>query len=256
MDAIEVYHNFGTVFAPVLDMQLVEVLARKTALKESEKLRLRRLGERTGMWKRMKRDPELFAGVHVVTGMQACVERRLPQVIVHKDEKVKKLIFSEENLTLQRPFLRILRDYSAADIRLLGHIFNNFSDSHQPFIPLEEAATIQTILDLSLRYVTRNGLTARETGGKKESFRVGFLLLLDALTTPLASLIKCTTCDALLPLSGFQCKIYNANANARRLRREQCRICVCGEEIRKIRKKKGKTLVSLPSSWVALETST
>jgi len=251
MGAIEVYHNFGTVLAPVLDLQLVEVLARKTIVKESDKLRLWRLGERFGLLKRIKKEPGFFTGVHVATGMQACVNKYLPHVPVCKEENAK-MIFTDGNdgscLSLQRPLLPILRDHSAADIRLLGHIFNCFSGCHSPFIRFGDTIITQTMLDLSRRYVSRNGLTAREAKNAKNTFRVGCLFMPDALTAPVATLIQCTSCSALLPPTGFQFKTIKE----RELRRQQCRICVIGDEISKMRRN-GKAKVSLPATWVTPE---
>lgn len=77
-DALELRETYGVELRGVLDLQLAEVVSRKSARGETEGVRKGRLG--TGYFKRMKKDisrkPVDFEGIHQVCGMNACLKAR------------------------------------------------------------------------------------------------------------------------------------------------------------------------------------
>jgi hypothetical protein len=71
----------------VLDLQISEVCGRKAVLCEKNKLRIKRIKERARKAGNTvtKETKPLFKGMHVVLGMDACVEGYMPTAVVRKD---------------------------------------------------------------------------------------------------------------------------------------------------------------------------
>ncbi|KAI0028044.1 ribonuclease H-like domain-containing protein, partial [Vararia minispora EC-137] len=121
MDYIELCEVFGVEPASFLDLQVAEVLARANVLGEVGQERLARLHRLFGD---IELDPVLFAGIHVVLGMQAAMQMYAPSIPMHKDPVVEGIHKKRQShLWLVRPVPFALLHYAAVDIRLLAHLF-------------------------------------------------------------------------------------------------------------------------------------
>jgi exonuclease 3'-5' domain-containing protein 1 len=98
MDAIELLYTFSSSeskfdFTNVLDLQIAEVMGRTSVIGEEEAQRKERLAQRAG-WKYMRKQPELFIGLHVMIGLGTYTEKYLPHVVASKDGAYIALIKS------------------------------------------------------------------------------------------------------------------------------------------------------------------
>ncbi|KAI0311071.1 ribonuclease H-like domain-containing protein, partial [Amylostereum chailletii] len=125
MDAIEIYHTLGMELKRVLDLQVVEVIARQTVLEEGEEERIQRLGPHFGQ--PVELHPDIFEGIHAVLGMQTCLETYLPHLNVQKDNAVSQIHRrGHSHLWMRRPVPFVLAHYAAADIRFIAYILERF----------------------------------------------------------------------------------------------------------------------------------
>jgi hypothetical protein len=262
-DDIELRAALGVgVTARVLDLQIVEVCGRRTVRGEKGSRSRARINERANSVNGpvvSKKTRALFAEMHVVLDMDACVKEYIPSADVHKDgallplslrvysncrqwhtERVTKQIFEKNaERVLERPAPDILLDYAATDVRMLAHLARCFSTLG--YISADPTG-LDTLFALSQRHVSRNGLMARE---KPQPYRVVWLMLLGALTAPLDECrLVCGTCNARLPVNAFE--------RQGAMRRKQCRLCVVGPLVRPaLIGKIGKTGAgTMPKTWV------
>jgi len=84
MDYIEICEAFGVELTCTLDLQVAEVLAREPLLGETDTARVARLQRLFGD---VVLDGWLFAGIHVVLGMQAAMQTYAADIRTHKDRQ-------------------------------------------------------------------------------------------------------------------------------------------------------------------------
>ena len=73
-DNVELWETFGCQLAKVLDLQIAELVSRWEVSKEGERQRTLRLQKGYFGFASVKKDPEAYEGMHLVSGMQKCVE--------------------------------------------------------------------------------------------------------------------------------------------------------------------------------------
>ncbi|KZV59496.1 hypothetical protein PENSPDRAFT_644892 [Peniophora sp. CONT] len=220
MDKIELDADLGIDFGAeddaVIDLQLAELLAHRHGLESG---RLGRLISDRFNDLFVRQDQSLLAGMHVVWGMDKCMQVYAPKAGLQKDDRVKAMHKSNEGYRwMNRPLEDMLVKYAAADIRALAHILAAFTASG--VIP-SSGPEFDTLKQLSARYVSRNGVRARVA--ERQPFSVGALFFPDTLhATPESLLSPCTGCGAMLTLDCFQAK----DERGMRVRQQYCRACV------------------------------
>lgn len=86
-DYLEILDNYGVALGGVVDLQLAEVTSRSTIRGESEKMRLHRLSTGYLSFRVVKTMKESLAGIHLVIGLQKCLEQTNLARSVSKDGK-------------------------------------------------------------------------------------------------------------------------------------------------------------------------
>ena len=87
MDAIEIFHSFGIPLTGVLDLQVVEVVARQSVLGEKDREREGRLAKHKFGYRFVEEHRSRMGGLHVVRGLQNCIEFYHPDLHVEKDRE-------------------------------------------------------------------------------------------------------------------------------------------------------------------------
>ncbi|RDX45591.1 hypothetical protein OH76DRAFT_1407985 [Lentinus brumalis] len=126
-DALELRETFGVELRGVLDLQLAEVVSRKSVRRETEESRLRRLA--TGYFKQMRhdilRDPAAYEGIDQVSGMK----NSLKACGIHDSKDAAVVALHEAKgsaMWLQRPLPKALLQYAAHDLKLIAALYTSF----------------------------------------------------------------------------------------------------------------------------------
>ena len=110
-DFLEIADTYGVLLQGVLDLQLAEIDSRMSVRGEKEWKRIGRLSGRRLPLPLVKQNPDLFAGVHSLQGMDACIrEARL--LTTGKDRKCTpfaSLVLADPIFVSQRRWSRCTR---------------------------------------------------------------------------------------------------------------------------------------------------
>ncbi|KAI0031874.1 hypothetical protein K488DRAFT_29570, partial [Vararia minispora EC-137] len=127
MDAVEIHAALGIPLTRVLDLQVAEVVARGAVLGEQDEEREARLARHQFGWRFVEAHRTAMRGLHVVRGLQNCVEFYHPDLKVEKDPSVVEMHQAgESHRWLARPLPANLLSYAATDIALLAHLLSIF----------------------------------------------------------------------------------------------------------------------------------
>ncbi|KZV68869.1 hypothetical protein PENSPDRAFT_504361 [Peniophora sp. CONT] len=216
MDAIEIFHSFGIPLTGVLDLQVVEVVARQTVLGEKNQEREERLAKHKFGYRFVEEHRARMGGLHVVRGLQNCVEFYHPDLHIEKDASVVEMHQNgETHRWMERPLPANLLHYAANDIRLIAHILSIF-DTLGFF-----QRDFWSLVEKSNRYIARTQRVQID-----EPLRPSGLLLLESLSDESAQ-HECVKCGALLPLSCFENLSWRIEgARGTGVRRRHCQLCV------------------------------
>ncbi|EGN94504.1 hypothetical protein SERLA73DRAFT_188440 [Serpula lacrymans var. lacrymans S7.3] len=223
-DFLEIWDKYGITLGKILDLQLVEVVSRKTVRHEDENKRVARIAGRCLPWKVVKSNRELCQNIHVVLGMQGCFqENKLP--FTGKDPEVVAMHKANgSGLWLDRPLSAKLLRYAANDIRMIAMLYVNFSQ--KGWITRD---TVFVLQDHSMRYAISQWHQGRTDD--KNVFRSCAILPLDILTEPHGVLEKCVGCKRMLSLD---CFLTRKERKIVTLRMSVCRACQVMAMMRKV----------------------
>ncbi|KAI0049360.1 hypothetical protein FA95DRAFT_1538429 [Auriscalpium vulgare] len=225
MDAIELSDVFGVGLGPVLDLQIVEVLSRETRFGETDRDRVQRLARGQFGYRALKEEPELFNGMHVVLGMQRCLEHFRLDFGLAKDTEVVEMHRNHESSRwMDRPLSPKLIQYAANDILLIAHLFAFFV--HNDFIP-NNVHAFSDVLEKCARYVTRCGRIGRVD--ESDPFRPKAILLLDSLAVDASPMALCAGCGLVLPFPCFEVFGWSRTAHCRlcKVRAMKTKLALC-----------------------------
>jgi exonuclease 3'-5' domain-containing protein 1 len=99
MDAIEIYATLGIPLTRILDLQVVEVVARGAVLGEQDSEREERLARHQFGYYFVKEHRARMRNLHVVRGLQNCIEFYHPDLGIEKDSTCFLVVRSSLVLT-------------------------------------------------------------------------------------------------------------------------------------------------------------
>ncbi|KAA1472690.1 hypothetical protein DENSPDRAFT_196867 [Dentipellis sp. KUC8613] len=218
MDSVELFHTLEVSLTNVLDLQVAEVLARRTIRGESDRQRHERLA-RGGFGFRVVRVYRTsLEGLHMVSGMQRLLEDLGMDNIVQKDTEVVAMHRANRgDLWMIRPLPQKLLQYAANDICIIAYLFETFR--RIGYVP-SATNDLMDLIGKCDQYVSRNGHVGLRTARDNE-FRPKGLLMEAALERPRGVTYDCAGCGLDFPIACYQVQI----ARSARLRKSHCRLC-------------------------------
>ncbi|KZO93008.1 hypothetical protein CALVIDRAFT_519588 [Calocera viscosa TUFC12733] len=192
MDYLEILLTFGIHIDGVLDLQIAEVVSRFAVRGETEDDHIRRLQNSFFGFTLVRSIPHMFKDVHLVIGMQKCLDMLGLGDRFQKDPVVQAMHSANQtHRWLERPLEPRLAAYAAQDIRLLGVLYDTFCKlgwilpSHRPGLVAHSA-----------RYVSL--FQTREASVAYSRRRAWTVLPLDILDEPHGTLYPCGMCQRAL----------------------------------------------------------
>ncbi|KAI0057162.1 hypothetical protein BV25DRAFT_1812799 [Artomyces pyxidatus] len=220
MDEIELVETFGCRCGRVLDLQIVEVLARQSKFAEQDHVRLQRLARRTQFGKEVWKGRKKYQGLDVVLGMQAALREFKLDFGIEKDVEVVKM--HSEGLSsrwMERPLSPKLFQYAANDIAILARLFSFFyNNGFIPTTPLK----LEVVLDKCRRYVSRCNKQGRIVAD--DPLRPKAVLMIDSLSFSGTS-AECAGCNMMLPHTCFSTTSGKKSKKKGSARNAYCRLC-------------------------------
>ena len=92
-DFLEIMHNYGVTLGGVLDLQLAEVTSRSSVRGENDRQRLLRLSSGYLSYRLVREKKKELGGIHLVIGLQKCLEQTQLKNTVGKDGECEFSIF-------------------------------------------------------------------------------------------------------------------------------------------------------------------
>jgi exonuclease 3'-5' domain-containing protein 1 len=86
-DFLEIMDNYGISLGGVVDLQLAEVTSRSTVRGENDRKRLLRLSSGYLSYKLVKEKKKELNGIHLVIGLQKCLEQTQLENVIGKDSE-------------------------------------------------------------------------------------------------------------------------------------------------------------------------
>jgi len=213
-DFLEILDCYGVGLGGVIDLQVAEVVSRSGVRGESEKARLGRLATGYLSYRVVKEKKKELGRIHLVIGMQKCLEQTKLNDHVTKDAEVVAMHKANGSVRwLERPLAPNLLQYAANDIYAIDLLYNYFLQ-HNWINPVN----LPLLLDQSKRYTRTQWQQGRTDD--TNVFRMGPLLPLDVLTVPCGVLEQCGGCERMLSLPCFERMWRNGTA-----RKSRCRLC-------------------------------
>ncbi|EJT99432.1 hypothetical protein DACRYDRAFT_101489 [Dacryopinax primogenitus] len=213
MDYLEMLISWGVSMKGALDLQLAEIVSRGAVRGEQNSTRLYRLKDGFFSSLNVSGQAHLFEGLHLVLGMQKCLEQLDLDKEFTKDPYVQKMHkIGRSDRWMERPLSDRLIAYAAQDIKLLGKLYDTFQDKRW-ITP----SGLSSLAQMSDRYLTMFQTRAQSVA--YESRRIWIVLPLDILTTPTGRKHTCSYCSRSLSESCYEFD------NGRTRRRPPCRLC-------------------------------
>jgi len=213
-DFLEIMDNYGVNLGGVLDLQLAEVTSRSAVRGENERKRLLRLSSGYLSYKLVKEKKKELNGIHLVIGLQKCLEQTQLENVIGKDKEVVAMHKENGGVSwLERPLSPRLMQYAANDIYVIDLLYSHFLQKNWI-----KPISLPLLLAQSKRYVSTQWLQGRTD--RSNVFRLGALLPLDVLTNPQGRRERCSGCEMMLSLSCFE-----HMRQAGMLRKPRCRLC-------------------------------
>lgn len=230
-DFFEIAATYGVTLQGVLDLQLAEIDARTSVRGEKEWKRIARLSGRRLPMPLIKQNPDLFAGVHNLQGMDACLREarllttgkdrksvpRLPFILA--DPFVAQVVAMHKThgstMWSQRPLLPQLLQYAAHDIEMISALYEHFK-AKSWITSRNEGA----LVDQSMRYAY--SLYYQGRVAEDHVFGSCAVLPLDVLREPSGLTVPCQGCNRMQSLHCF-----TTSRRARKIvaRTNLCRVC-------------------------------
>jgi exonuclease 3'-5' domain-containing protein 1 len=211
-DYFEIYELYGVKMVNVLDLQVVELFSRWEKRREKEKHRKIRISKGFFGYAPVRNNPELYEGMHLVSGMQKCVEE-FGLNTAGKDPEIKNLYKQFGSAVwMERPLRPMLLSYAAVDIELISDLYFHFFDND--WITHEN---IPTFVLRSQNYIKSRLGIGRIVQNNAHSQNA---LVLEEIFN---SLPKCGTCSTILPRTSFATR---RSKKGSQMRCSQCRRCV------------------------------
>jgi len=244
MDSIEIFAALHVRLDKVLDLQVAEVISRKTVRGETDRQRTERLAQGRFGFRVVRENRETFRDLHLVVGMQRCLEEQKLDIGVEKDgtcpSSHKLIRYVELTLTshffshflvkviemhknglsskwMDRPLPANLLQYAANDIVILAHLFVLFRNKR--YIPADNSH-FNIMVAQSRQYVSRCGRYDRIDPA--DMFRPKGILMMSALGKREGPILECAGCGSKLLLRCFESKGKGQDS----LRKTHCRSCV------------------------------
>ncbi|KAI0080490.1 hypothetical protein K474DRAFT_1615686 [Panus rudis PR-1116 ss-1] len=197
-DFMELFLSYGVHLQGVVDLQIAEITSRSLR-GEKEFNRIGRLAGRSNGFSReiLKKNRELFANIHVVSGMSDIVNKyQLGQGIAKDDVVVAMHRAGESSRWMERPLSHTLMQYAANDIFLIDAVFKFFAQSN--YLPVPQ------IVNMSDRYVSL--YNSRVQKDSETELGANRYVMMDALmdSPPGTPFFTCHRCTRVIPLSGFE----------------------------------------------------
>lgn len=214
-DFLEIIDNYGIPLSCVLDLQLAEVTSRSAIRGENDKKRLFRLSSGCLSFALVREMKKELGGVHLVIGLQKCLEQTQFQNVVRKDDEI--VVMHKENggvPWLERPLSPKLIQYAATDIYAIDLLYNHFLQNNWI-----NSISFPLLLIQSKRYLSTRW--EQDRTNSKNIFRSHALLPLDVLNTPQAPFERCRGCERMLSLYCFR----SVKRSGRVIRKSRCRVC-------------------------------
>ena len=219
-DYFELREMFGCKMVNVLDLQIVELVSRWEVRGEGEaerRIRLEKFFGKASVWS----EPERFDGLHLLCGMQRCVEENNLQVD-GKDPTVRKL-YKEgggSGIWMARPIPDVLLHYAATDIDLIAQLYQHFWLCGWMNLDNTDA-----YLAKSRRYLETRAALGRVVKG--DVFQQSPVVAEEAFDTAVhhwtkTGYVECSGCHLHLPPRRFEPSIGTSGG----LRRVLCSRCV------------------------------
>jgi len=213
-DFLELLDCYGVGLCGVVDLQIAEVVSRSGVRGENEKMRLSRLATGYLSYRVVKEKRKELDGMHIVIGMQRCLEQTRLSNYVMKDEEVVAMHKANGSAKwLERPVEPKLLQYAANDIYAIDLLYNYFLQ-HNWINPVN----FPLLLAQSQRYTRTQWQQGRTDD--THPFRMGSLLPLDVLNAPRGTLGGCAGCARMLSLGCFETMRQQGT-----VRKSRCRLC-------------------------------
>jgi len=213
-DFLEIMDNYGISLGGVVDLQLAEVTSRSAVRGENDRKRLLRLSSGHLSYKLVKEKKKELNGIHLVIGLQKCLEQTQLENVIGKDKEVVAMHQANGGVPwLDRPLSPRLIQYAANDIYVIDLLYNHFLQKNWI-----KPNSLPLLLAQSKRYVSTQWLQGRTD--HSNVFRMGALLPLDVLTNPQGTCERCSGCGRMLSLSCFEHMRQSGI-----IRKSRCRLC-------------------------------
>ncbi|KZT54187.1 hypothetical protein CALCODRAFT_409266, partial [Calocera cornea HHB12733] len=215
MDYLEILLTWGVAIKGAVDLQIAEILSRAAVRGESDRRRLDRLEDGFFSSVDVIGNSKLFEGLHLVLGMQKCLEFLGLDKEFSKDPTVQAMhAANRTDRWMERPLSDRLIAYAAQDIKLLGKLYDTFEE--KSWIT---ASGLPKLAEISARYMTMFQTRSQSVSyGEK---RIWIVLPLDILVTPSGRTYNCVFCNRSLSSACFEFEMSGRTLR----RRPRCRLC-------------------------------
>ncbi|KZO92999.1 hypothetical protein CALVIDRAFT_286703 [Calocera viscosa TUFC12733] len=215
MDYLEVMYTWGVAMKGALDLQIAEIMSREAARGERDRSRLNRLKDGFFSSINVVGNAELFEGLHLVLGMQKCLEHLGLDKEFSKDPVVQAMhAANRTDRWMERPLSDRLIAYAAQDIKLLAKLYDTFMDKGWM-----TASGLSKLADISARYVTMFQTRSQSVAYNEK--RIWIVLPLDILVAPTGRTYTCAFCNRSLSSACYE---FDMSGRTFR-RRPRCRLC-------------------------------
>jgi len=213
-DFLEIMDNYGVNLGGVLDLQLAEVTSRSAVRGENNRKRLLRLSSGYLSYRLVKDKKKELHDIHLVIGLQKCLEQTEIENTAGKDEDVVAMHRANGGVPwLERPLSPRLMQYAANDIFVIDLLYNHFLQKNWI-----KPSSIPLLLVQSKRYISTQWQQGRTD--RTNAFRLGALVPLDVLTSPAGIRECCRGCERMLSIPCFE---HRSQSGV--VRKSRCRLC-------------------------------